>query len=144
MVKLVQSFPTLLRSDLMDVFLHITERIHSIKMLLKVAPSLNMTSNATVSSSAVSHETAGATQQPQSAADAYEAAAESAGVLNSAPHSHFTSSSDPLGASAVNGHTATANRRGSGTAARGGGGPVVMVDEEEAQKKAFSSKILVR
>lgn len=158
MVKLVQSFPTLLRSDLMDVFLHIAERIHSIKMLLKVAPSLNMTSSssssatsasasASASAATVSHATGttqSSTQPQQSAVDAYEAAAESAGVLNSAPHSHFSSTSDPLGASAVNGHTVNNNnnnRRGSGTV-RGGGGPVVMVDEDEAQKRSFSSKIL--
>lgn len=120
MVKLVQSFPTLLRSDLMDVFLHITERIQSIKNLLKVAPSLSMRTAANPT---------GAAAPSTSSAAVYEAAEESAAVMSAPPPSHTSSAmagGDPLGAS--RGGAQPAVRRGS---ARGGGGPVVVVDEEE-------------
>lgn len=123
MVKLVQSFPTLLRSDLMDVFLHIAERIQSIKNLLKVAPALSMRTSANPSGA-----TASAAASTSSAA-VYEAAEESASAMSAPPPSHTSSAmagGDPLGVS--RGGVQPAARRGS---ARGGGGPVVVVDEEE-------------
>lgn len=122
MVKLVQSFPTLLRSDLMDVFLHITERIQSIKNLLKVAPSLSMRTSANPSGATTSAAST-------SSAAVYEAAEESSSVMSAPPPSHTSSAmagGDPLGVS--RGGVQPAARRGS---ARGGGGPVVVVDEEE-------------
>lgn len=141
MVKIVQSMPSFMRSDLLDNFLNITERIGTIKTLLNVQSSISLQRTVDTTSAAADHAYSSgavghAVRRDSTRGHAEEAYANAAETQTDGFVSSSSSSilgSDPLGVS-----TGTGGHQRRGSSSRGG--PTVVDEDEDREARLAASQ----